>query len=185
MASDPFGLIGKVLGGQFRVDEAIGEGGCSVVYKGFHMGLKEPVAVKCLRLPQLEKKELADQFSHRFRDESRIAYRLSQGNLNIARSITSGTTQDARGAVVPYMVLEWLAGETLAQDFKKRRDAGAKGRSVAEAIQLFGTAAEALGYAHAHGVIHRDVKPQNLFLAQTREGTKLKVLDFGMAKILS
>lgn len=185
MAGDAFGLMGKVLGGQFRVDEYVGEGGFSVVYKGFHMGLKEPVAIKCLRLPQLEKKELADQFGHRFRDESRIAYRLSQGNLNIARSITSGTTQDERGVVVPYMVLEWLSGETLALDFARRREHGDTGRSVGEALQLFGPAAEALAYAHSHGVIHRDVKPQNLFLASTREGVRLKVLDFGMAKILS
>ena len=183
--TDAFGLIGKVLGGQFRVDELVGEGGFSVVYKGFHMGLKEPVAIKCLRLPQLEKKELADQFAHRFRDESRIAYRLSQGNLNIVRSITSGTTQDARGAVVPYMVLEWLSGETLAAELRRRRDEGRRGRSVAEAMGMFATAAEALSYAHSHGVIHRDVKPQNLFLATTRGGTRLKVLDFGMAKILS
>jgi serine/threonine protein kinase len=185
MAGDAFGLIGKVLGGQFRVDELVGEGGFSVVYKGFHMGLREPVAVKCLRLPQLEKRELADQFSHRFRDESRIAYRLSQGNLNIVRSITSGTTQDARGAVVPYMVLEWLNGETLGQNFKKRRDGGQRGRSTDEVVRMFAPAVEALTYAHSHGVIHRDVKPQNLFLAETREGVKLKVLDFGMAKILS
>ncbi|MFO0674345.1 MAG: serine/threonine-protein kinase [Polyangiaceae bacterium] len=185
MANDAFGLIGKVLGGQFRVDEVVGEGGFSVVYKGFHLGLKEPVAIKCLRLPQLEKKELADQFAHRFRDESRIAYRLSQGNLNIVRSITSGTTQDARGAVVPYMVLEWLNGRTLADDLRERRAAGQRGRSVGEVLQLFGSVAEALSYAHSHGVIHRDVKPQNLFLADTREGARLKVLDFGMAKILS
>ncbi|MBK6697015.1 MAG: protein kinase [Myxococcales bacterium] len=188
MAADAFGLIGKVLGGQFRVDDCVGEGGFSVVYKGFHMGLKEPVAIKCLRLPQLEKKELADQFAHRFRDESRIAYRLSQGNLNIVRSITSGSAQDAKGGLVPYMVLEWLAGETLGALLRRRRSQlseNERGRSVAETVLLFAPAAEALGYAHSHGVIHRDIKPQNLFLAETKDSRRLKVLDFGMAKILS
>ncbi|MDB4995169.1 MAG: serine/threonine protein kinase, partial [Myxococcaceae bacterium] len=85
----------------------------------------------------------------------------------------------------PYMVLEWLEGLTLATDLRKRRDARMGGRALEEAVRIFAPAAEALAYAHAHGVVHRDVKPGNLFLAQTREGYRLKVLDFGMAKILT
>lgn len=185
MSGDPFGVIGSVIDGQFRVDQWVGEGGFSSVYKGFHLGLQEPIAIKCLKLPQSLGRDVIEQFQNRFRDESRIAYRLSQGNLHIVRSITSGTTTSPSGQVIPYMVLEWLDGLTLSQDLKKRRDAGMKGRPIEEVAQMFAPASEALAYAHAHGVVHRDIKPGNLFLAQTREGFRLKVLDFGMAKILS
>src|SRR5512140_3865559 len=105
-ASDPLGLIGTVIDGQFRVDDWIGEGGFSVVYKGFHLGLREPVAIKCLKMPPRLGAEVHEQFTKRFHDESRIAYRLSQGNLHIVRSITSGSMPTGDG-VVPYMVLEW------------------------------------------------------------------------------
>src|SRR5262245_59737819 len=111
---DPFGLIGQVLDGQFRVDSCVGEGGFSVVYKGHHLGLGEPIAIKCLKLPGSMGTALVESFVHRFRDERRLHYRLSQGNLYIARSIASGTTlAPATGALVPYMVLEWLEGRSL------------------------------------------------------------------------
>lgn len=186
MAGDPFGLIGTVIDGQFRVDQWIGEGGFSVVYKGFHLGLNEPVAIKVLKMPEEHLKEAHEEFTNRFRDESRIAYRLSQGNLHIVRSITSGSTKaPATGQLALFMVLEWLEGFSLAEDLRKRRAAHLTGRPIEEVMRIFAPAAEALAYAHAHGVVHRDVKPGNLFLASTREGHRLKVLDFGMAKILS
>ena len=186
MAGDPFGLIGTVIDGQFRVDQWIGEGGFSVVYKGFHLGLNEPVAIKVLKVPEEHLKEAHVEFTNRFRDESRIAYRLSQGNLHIVRSITSGSTKaPATGQLALFMVLEWLEGFSLADDLRKRREAHLTGRPIEEVMRIFAPAAEALAYAHAHGVVHRDVKPGNLFLASTREGHRMKVLDFGMAKILS
>ena len=104
--ADPFGLVGQVLDGQFRVDKLVGEGGFSAVYRGHHQGLNEPIAIKCLKLPAALGTTLVDTFVQRFRDESRILYRLSQGNLNVVRSIAAGTTQaPATGALVPYMVL--------------------------------------------------------------------------------
>ncbi len=183
--TDPLGLVGQIVDGQFRVDQWVGDGGFSVVYKGFHLGLSEAVAVKCLKIPRDQPKEFIEQFTRRFRDESRIAYRLSQGNLHIVRSTTSGTLQTGDGALVPYMVLEWLEGESLAAELRRRREQRLTGRSLEDVVRDFAPAAEALAYAHAHGVVHRDVKPGNLFVARTREGTRLKVLDFGMAKILS
>ena len=89
--ADPFGLIGQVLDGQFRVDKFVGEGGFSIVYRGHHAGLNEPIAIKCLKLPPTLGSALVESFIRRFRDESRIHYRLSQGNLAIARSIASGS----------------------------------------------------------------------------------------------
>ena len=183
---DPFGLCGQVLDGQFRVDRVIGEGGFSVVYKGHHVGLDEPIAIKCLKLPGALGSAVVESFVRRFRDESRIHYRLSQGNLYIARSIASGTTMaPVTSALVPYMVLEWLEGRSLAQDFTQRRADGLRGRTMAETVKLLDSAVDALAYAHAKGVVHRDVNPGNLFLTESRDGMKLKVLDFGVAKVVS
>lgn len=183
-ADDPFGLVGQVLDGQFRVDSAVGDGGFSAVYRGFHLGLQEPIAVKCLKLPAAAPSSVGEDFERRFRDESRILYRLSQGNLNIVRSMGIGTWRAPTDVTVPYMVLEWLEGRSLADDLAARRAAGQKGRSVEEVLALFEPAADGLGFAHSQGVVHRDVNPGNLFLASTPRGTRMKVLDFGVAKIL-
>jgi serine/threonine protein kinase len=183
--ADPFGLVGQVLDGQFRVDKLVGEGGFSAVYRGHHQGLNEPIAIKCLKLPAALGTTLVDTFVQRFRDESRILYRLSQGNLNVVRSIAAGTTQaPATGALVPYMVLEWLEGRSVQSDFTVRRTKGETGRSLDEIVKLFDTAADGLAYAHAQGVAHRDLNPGNLFLASTQHGVKMKVLDFGVAKLM-
>jgi serine/threonine-protein kinase len=183
---DPFGLIGQVLDGQFRVDRYVGEGGFSVVYGGTHIGLNELIAVKCLKLPPALGSALVDSFVQRFRDESRIHYRLPQGHLHIARSIASGTTTaPATSALIPYMVLEWLEGRSLSEEFAERRASGYSGRTLVETVRLLDSAADALAYAHAQGVVHRDFNPGNLFLAKTQSGIKLKVLDFGVAKIMA
>jgi serine/threonine protein kinase len=184
--ADPFGLIGQVLDGQFRVDRFVGEGGFSVVYQGMHVGLSEPIAVKCLKLPMALGSALVETFVRRFRDESRLHYKLSQGNLHIVRSIASGTTMSpATSALVPYAVLEWLEGRSMADEFTARRARGTVGRPLQEVVRLFDTAVDALAFAHSQGVVHRDLNPGNFFLAQTPSGPKLKVLDFGVAKVLA
>ena len=183
---DPFGLVGQVLDGQFRVDRFVGEGGFSSVYKGTHVGLSEPIAIKCLKLPPALGSALVESFIRRFRDESRLHYRLSQGNLHIARSMASGTTiAPATSALVPYTVLEWLEGHSLDAEFTDRRSAGHTGRPLREVVQLLDSAVDAIAYAHAQGVVHRDLNPGNFFLAKTPLGTKLKVLDFGVAKVMA
>jgi serine/threonine-protein kinase len=183
---DPFGLVGQVLDGQFRVDRFVGEGGFSSVYHGTHVGLSEPIAIKCLKLPPALGSALVESFIRRFRDESRLHYRLSQGNLHIVRSIASGTTvAPATSAMVPYTVLEWLEGQSLDQELSDRRATGHKGRPLREVVQLLDSAVDAIAYAHAQGVVHRDLNPGNFFLAKTPLGTKMKVLDFGVAKVMA
>jgi serine/threonine protein kinase len=184
MGTDPFGLVGSVLDGQYRVDAWVGEGGFSVVYRGLHLGLNELVAIKCHK-PLADFPDAVADFLNRFKDESRIAYRLSQGNLDIVRCIASGTHTLGKRPL-PYMVLEWLEGQPLSTVFRDRRAAKHTGAPFQDIFRLFAPAAEALAYAHSQGVIHRDVKPGNLFLAKTREGgVRLKVLDFGMAKFMA
>ncbi len=183
-ASDPFGLLGQVLDGQYRVDQLVGEGGFSAVYQGHNLGLNEPIAIKCLKLPPELGPSLVETFVQRFRDESRILYRLSQGNLHIVRSIAAGRATSPEGLVIPYMVLEWLEGRSLANDFTVRRTLGETGRPLDQVLKLFKTAAEALAFAHGQGVVHRDLNPGNLFLASTSKGFTMKVLDFGVAKVM-
>ncbi len=186
MARDPLGLVGQLIDGQYRLEKQVGEGGFSVVYRATHLGLNEPVAVKCLKLQSGFDAESNETFARRFRDEGRLLYRLGQGNLDIVRCMTSSTTTSpTTGAMVPYLVLEWLEGQPLSIDLRERRKAELRGRTLAEALALLEPAALALDYAHRLGVVHRDVKPANLFLATSRAGeTRIKVLDFGLAKVL-
>ena len=185
-ARDFFGFVGELIEPQYRVDDVIGEGGFSVVYRGHHLGLDEPVAIKCLKIPAGLTPGMVDAVVERFQAESRIMYRLSQGNLNIVRSISSGTAKSkVTGVLVPYMVLEWLEGVSLFQDLRDRRSRQLVGRTLQETIRLLDPAATALDYAHSQGVVHRDLKPGNIFLAETRDGTRSKVLDFGLAKVLT
>jgi len=184
---DPYGLVGQVLDGQFRVDAPIGEGGCSVVYRGYHIGLEAPVAIKCLKLQQQLGSAFVQAFEQRFRDESKIQYRLSQGSLHIVRTLAAGTTiAPATSALIPYMVLEWLDGFTLGEQLRARRERGERGRSLAEVLKLLDPVAEAMAFAHSLGVVHRDLNPSNLFVVVAPDGgQRLKVVDFGVAKVVS
>ena len=120
----------------------------------------------------------------RFRDETKLLYRLSQGCLDIVRCIGSGElTSPVSGEITPYMILEWLDGKSLSQDLKDRREQGKRPRTLEEVVNLLDSAAMALAFAHDQGVVHRDIKPGNLFFTQTANGVRLKVLDFGLAKI--
>ena len=184
---DALGLVGTTVD-QVRFDACVDSGGFGLVYKGKHLGLDEVVAIKTLRLASISipTEDVRESLAARFRDETKLLYRLSQGHLDIVRCIGSGTiTSPVTGELTPYMVLEWLDGKTLSADLRERREAGLPSRTIEEVIEVLDPAAGALAYAHAQGVVHRDVKPGNLFLAKTRDGgTRVKVLDFGLAKIV-
>jgi len=181
-AEDVFGLVGHEIE-QLRFERVVEQGGFGIVYRAWHVGLGVPVAVKCLRIQMPVDPALGAQFRDRFRDEIKIAYHLSQGNDDIARSLLGGTLRSPRTqALVPYMVMEWLEGHTLAEELEARRGRGASGMPLAEAIHVLDPAVRAIAYAHSRGVWHRDVKPANLFLTATPRGSRLKVLDFGLAK---
>src|SRR5580698_8543214 len=123
--NDPFNLAGQRVDGLYHVERAIGEGGSSVVYRGMHLGLGEPIAIKCLKLTTTLDSQSIETFTRRFRDEGRLLYRLGQGNLDIVRCIASGTTvSTTTGALVPYTVLEWLEGRSVSLDFRARRQKG-------------------------------------------------------------
>lgn len=184
---DVLGLVGSKVD-QVRFDACVDFGGFGLIYRGYHEGLGETVAIKCLRIASIQRtnEDIREALAGRFRDETKLLYRLSQGNLDIVRCIGSGSViAPATNEYTPYMILEWLDGCTLSAELKERRAQKLRPRTLEAAVQLLDSAAGGLAYAHANDVVHRDVKPGNLFLTRTREGVRMKVLDFGLAKILS
>ena len=125
--SDSFELVGSVVDRQFRVDAVIGEGGFAVVYKGWHLSLDQPIALKALKMPGANDAGLQGTLLAKFREEAKLTYVLSQATLNIVRIIDFGATTAPTGAWVPFAVQEWLDGETLAQDLRRRRQQGMRG----------------------------------------------------------
>ena len=151
--------------GRYEILDHIGSGGMGVVYKARDEVLDRTVAVKLLPPEFVSDPDRL----RRFELEARATGRLSHPNIvSIFDAGLDGTQ--------PYLVTELLDGETLG-------DRLAKGPlSFATALQLTRQVAHALGAAHAQGVVHRDLKPDNILI--TREGTA-KVLDFGLAKIVA
>jgi eukaryotic-like serine/threonine-protein kinase len=153
-----------VSGGRYRLVQPLGHGGMATVYLARDEELDRAVAVKLLA------ENLADDasFRKRFLREARLAARLS--HPNVVSVYDAGETEDGR----PYIVMEHVEGVTLADLLRER------GRlPAAEAVGLAVQACRGLAHAHAAGLVHRDVKPQNLLLRS--DGT-LKVADFGIAR---
>jgi serine/threonine-protein kinase len=185
--ADTLGIVGSTVD-QIRFDECVDAGGFGIVYRGRHTGRDEAVAIKCLRLTRLANltETMRASIVNRFREETKILHHLSHGTHDIVRCLSSGQLfAPATGEPVPYMVLEWLDGRTLSADLAERRERGLPGRSLRETLDLVESAALAIAHAHTQGIIHRDIKPGNLMLTRIRGGMRLKVLDFGLAKILS
>ena len=159
---------GAVLLGKYRVDSIIGRGGMGLVVKARHLGLEEEVAIKVLR----DDVPVADETITRFIREAQAAAKLK--SEHIARIIDVGTFDGRK----PYLVMEFLEGQDLGQLIAER------GRlQPSLAIDLVIQACEALAEAHSLGIVHRDIKPTNLFLTSRPDGSVLlKILDFGISK---
>ena len=184
LSNDPFALSGVTLGGKYRVDKLVGEGGFGVVYRGTHIAFDEPIAIKCLRvaedLPEAERTMLLKKL----RDEGAILHRLSKRTAAIVQALDVDATITPSGHWVPYLVLEWLEGETLAEHLYNREHRGEEAYPVRAAVSLLAPVFSGLAHAHRRKVAHRDVKPDNLFLEALDGPPSLKVLDFGIAKVL-
>ena len=166
---------GTILLDRYRVVRTLGVGGMSVVLGAEHVALRTKVAFKLLR-PELAKLPDSPQ---RFEREALAATRVE--SEHVARVLDVGTLPaSGPGAGTPYMVLEYLEGKDLGRLVKE-----GKRFDVPDAIDLVVQAADALARAHAAGVVHRDVKPSNLFLTKRPDGSPLvKVLDFGISKVV-
>ncbi len=154
----------SVAGGRFRPERPLGHGGMATVYLGHDSELDRPVAVKLLA----ENLAGDEAFRQRFVREARLAARLS--HPNVVGVYDAGEEGDGR----PYIVMEHVEGETLADLLRERARLPAD-----EVVGLALQACRGLAHAHEAGLVHRDVKPQNLLLR--RDGT-LKIADFGIAR---
>lgn len=158
---------GSVINGKYRVDRPLGVGGMGVVLAARHLDLNQAVAIKVL-LPSAATNAEA---TTRFLREGRSAAQLT--SPHVAKVHDTGRLPTGE----PYLVMELLHGQDL------RVHLAEVGRvPLAQATEWILQAAHALAEAHAHSIIHRDVKPANLFLAETSTGQQLKVLDFGISK---
>ncbi|HEY0484338.1 MAG TPA: serine/threonine-protein kinase [Kofleriaceae bacterium] len=160
-------LVGSMLGKDYRVLEPIGFGGMAVVYLVEHQTLRKRFAAKVLSVELAANLEARARFSQ----EAHAASQLDHENIvNIS---DFGVTGDHR----PFFVMELLRGQTLDQ----RVNEGPM--SIEEIVAVAVPVARALAHAHAEGIIHRDVKPENVFLVQRSQGRfGVKVVDFGIAK---
>jgi len=169
-------LTGKQLG-NYRVLEALGQGGMAKVYKGYQPLLDRYVAIKVLAAHFASDEE----FRARFQREAAAIARLRHPNIVQVHDF------GVEGQVY-YMVMEYIAGDTLKSRMRAARDAGER-LSPEEIIDLLRGLASALDYAHERSIIHRDIKPANVMLRIEEGGpgdpTPTPVLtDFGVAKIL-
>ena len=160
---------GKVLGGKYHLESELGSGNFGTVYRATHLGLEEPVAVKVLQTA-------VDQSSDalmRFQQEGISAFRVKHPN-----AVTVMDFHVNRKGLA-YLVMELLAGHPLDVEIAQR------GRfSVERAAEIVVPLCEVLAEAHGLGIIHRDIKPANIYLHRNRHGEVVKVLDFGIAKLV-
>jgi serine/threonine protein kinase len=180
MADDPLGLVGTTVDGKYRVEELVEVTSLSVVYRAVHRVWRRPVAIKAFMAGELDVESRRRMLAS-FVREGELLMELSERCAAIcqARDVSSLTT--ARGEWVPFMVLEWLDGETLDAMLVRERERHARPRTVAEAICLLDPVARALAVAHERGIVHRDVKPGNVVVL----ASGCKLLDFGVASVAS
>ena len=168
----PFQLGPGAMLGEYRIEGIAGEGGMGVVYAAVHPMIGKRAAIKVL------KKELCEDTHtvERFIDEARVVNQI--GHPNIVDIFAFGEMPGGRS----YFVMEWLKGETL-----RARLARPPKLTLVEVCAILKPLARALQAAHDKGVIHRDLKPDNIFLGETDDDDTIpvKLLDFGIAKLAS
>jgi serine/threonine protein kinase/AmiR/NasT family two-component response regulator len=163
-------LPGTVLDEKYRLDTKIGEGGFGVVYQATHIGLNRPVAIKIFR-PIAS--NVSPEGLKRFRLEGISACRVNHPNA--ISILDCGVSSKG----IAYLVMELLQGHTLADELRKKWKL-----TPARCAEIIIPICDVLEEAHQAGIIHRDIKPDNIFLHQTKNGETVKVVDFGIAKLL-
>ncbi|MFL5382049.1 MAG: protein kinase domain-containing protein [Longimicrobiaceae bacterium] len=165
-------LVGRKLAGRYELEEAIGAGGMSVVYRGTDRVLGRPVAVKVVALPA-DSDEARENLRERFRREAGSAARIAH-HPNVVQVYDYGTDAELD---LDFIVMELLRG----RDLKEALRQGPVPR--AEALRILGDAARGLAAGHREGIVHRDVKPANVFLVgEDGQVEYVRILDFGIAK---
>ena len=159
--------VGSTIAGRYRVERPIGEGAMGAVALARHVSLDETVAIKFLK-PEHRRDPVAVA---RLSREAKALARIKSDH--VARVLDVGMTL----SVGPYMVMEYLEGIDLGELLDTEGPL-----PVPRAVEVVLQVCEALTVAHTAGIVHRDIKPQNLFLARHGQFETLKVLDFGIAE---
>lgn len=161
--------IGQTLSGRYKIEELLGQGGMSAVYKATDPNLRRVVAIKIVH-PHLSSEP---SFIRRFEEEAAAIASLRHPNIVQVHDFNSDED-------VNYMVMEYVPGETL-QARLKRLNKNERRMSIIEALQISINVCEGLSYAHKRGMVHRDVKPANIMLDVNGEAI---LMDFGIVKIV-
>ncbi|HPR64371.1 MAG TPA: protein kinase [Thermoanaerobaculia bacterium] len=162
-------FLGKFVG-KYLIDRLLGAGGMGVVFRAIHTTLKRPAALKII-LP-----ELSDEgFLQRFQREAQLLADLKHPNIVEIYDF------DVSPWGPPFYVMEYLEGKSLRRVLSD----GSSPIPYPEACSILQDLSSALQYAHRKGVIHRDLKPENIMLIPLEDRTVVKILDFGIAKILT
>ena len=159
---------GAGIDDRYRILGLLGRGGMGSVYRAEHLALKQTVAIKVLRSSMARRGDAVQ----RFIQEARAAARIDHPAIVQVHDL-------GLSAELVYIAMEELQGEEL-RDWMDRQEPAPIKETVALIVEL----PDAISAAHEDGIVHRDLKPANVFLARGRRGTRLKVLDFGIAKLL-
>ena len=166
--------------GKYQIRRELGKGAMGIVYEGFDPVIERTVAIKTIRPDQLEESQVADVLA-RFKREAQAAGRLNHPNIvaiyDYGEVIPEGdkTLSPGESSRVAFIAMEFVKGRELKDHFDANERFALK-----EIERIMGALLDALGHAHANGVVHRDMKPANVILLA--DG-KVKVADFGIARI--
>lgn len=167
-------LVGRVLDGKYRLDGVLGAGGMGVVYAATHLGTGRPHALKVIAGAH----RAGPAALERFRREALAAGQLAHAHVV---DVTDFGVADVDGAPIAYLVMERLTGGTLRERLVRRGPL-----PLDDVVAWVVALAAALDTAHARGILHRDLKPDNIVLEPDASGVEvIKVLDFGLAKFIT
>jgi len=158
--------------GRYQVVRVLGRGAMGLVYEGLDPRLRRQVAIKVISTAALADSELRASYSNRFVQEAQAVARLNHPHIV---ALYDFGEEDG----VAYMVMELVRGEELAAYFDMSQDFHLD-FTLEDAVRMSCELLEALGYAHRHGVVHRDVKPANVMLGHD---LRVKLTDFGVARM--
>lgn len=170
-ATDPF--LGHILAARYRIDRVVADGGMGRVYEGVELGAERRIAIKILH------QDIAQDAVNieRFKREADTSHALEHPHVVEVFDFAQERPAPGRPEGAWYLVMEFLDGDELRAVLDRE-----KTLSPARALRIIAQAALALDAAHAKGFVHRDLKPDNLFLVRDANGDTVKLLDFGSVK---
>ena len=163
-------VIGSVVESKYKILALLGEGGMGVVYRALHLNLNKEIALKTFRSARVKPEAWS-----RFQREAVAISKLS--HANIIKVFDFGISDQN----IPYYTMELLGGQSLAD--KLAQSPGGR-LPLSEVVEIFSAVAAGLSHAHKHGTVHRDIKPANIFLEKSGVGQTVKIVDFGLAKLM-